>query len=127
MKSKTQLPAHIGIIHFIGIGGIGMSGIAEVLATHGYKIQGSDLKQSKIIERLQNIGIKVFLTQEAKNLRSVDVVVVSSAIGINNLELITAQAKNIPVVSRAEMLAELMRMKSNVSVAVLMEKLQRRR
>ena len=94
-----------------------MSGIAEVLATHGYKIQGSDLKQSKIIERLQNIGIKVFLTQEAKNLRSVDVVVVSSAIGINNLELITAQAKNIPVVSRAEMLAELMRMKSNVSVA----------
>ena len=117
MKSKTQLPAHIGIIHFIGIGGIGMSGIAEVLATHGYKIQGSDLKQSKIIERLQNIGIKVFLTQEAKNLRSVDVVVVSSAIGINNLELITAQAKNIPVVSRAEMLAELMRMKSNVSVA----------
>ena len=117
MKSKTQLPAHIGIIHFIGIGGIGMSGIAEVLATHGYKIQGSDLKQSKIIERLQNIGITVFLTQEAKNLRSVDVVVVSSAIGINNLELITAQAKNIPVVSRAEMLAELMRMKSNVSVA----------
>ena len=117
MTSKTQLPAHIGIIHFIGIGGIGMSGIAEVLATHGYKIQGSDLKQSKIIERLQNIGIKVFLTQEAKNLRSVDVVVVSSAIGINNLELITAQAKNIPVVSRAEMLAELMRMKSNVSVA----------
>ena len=117
MKSKTQLPAHIGIIHFIGIGGIGMSGIAEVLATHGYKIQGSDLKQSKIIERLQNIGITVFLTQEAKNLRSVDVVVVSSAIGINNLELIEAQAKNIPVVSRAEMLAELMRMKSNVSVA----------
>jgi len=117
MTSKTQLPTHIGIIHFIGIGGIGMSGIAEVLATHGYKIQGSDLKQSKIIERLQNIGIKVFLTQEAKNLRSVDVVVVSSAIGINNLELITAQAKNIPVVSRAEMLAELMRMKSNVSVA----------
>ena len=117
MKSKTQLPAHIGIIHFIGIGGIGMSGIAEVLATHGYKIQGSDLKQSKIIERLQNIGIKVFLTQEAKNLRSVDVVVVSSAIGINNLELIAAQEKNIPVVSRAEMLAELMRMKSNVSVA----------
>jgi UDP-N-acetylmuramate--alanine ligase len=117
MTSKTQLPAHIGIIHFIGIGGIGMSGIAEVLATHGYKIQGSDLKQSKIIERLQNIGIKVFLTQEAKNLRNVDVVVVSSAIGINNLELIEAQAKNIPVVSRAEMLAELMRMKSNVSVA----------
>ena len=117
MTSKTQLPTHIGIIHFIGIGGIGMSGIAEVLATHGYKIQGSDLKQSKIIERLQNIGIKVFLTQEAKNLRNVDVVVVSSAIGINNLELITAQAKNIPVVSRAEMLAELMRMKSNVSVA----------
>ena len=117
MTSKTQLPTHIGIIHFIGIGGIGMSGIAEVLVTHGYKIQGSDLKQSKIIERLQNIGIKVFLTQEAKNLRCVDVVVVSSAIGINNLELITAQANNIPVVSRAEMLAELMRMKSNVSVA----------
>ena len=117
MTSKTQLPTHIGIIHFIGIGGIGMSGIAEVLATHGYNIQGSDLKQSKIIERLQNIGIKVFLTQEAKNLRNVDVVVVSSAIGINNLELIEAQAKNIPLVSRAEMLAELMRMKSNVSVA----------
>jgi UDP-N-acetylmuramate--alanine ligase len=68
MTIKTKLPPQLGFIHFIGIGGIGMSGIAEVLITHGYQIQGSDLKASKILIRLQKIGVKVFLTQEAKKL-----------------------------------------------------------
>ena len=117
MTIKTKLPPQIGFIHFIGIGGIGMSGIAEVLITHGYQIQGSDLKASKILTRLQKIGAKVFLTQEAKNLIDVDVVVVSSAIRSDNPELQEAYCRNIPVVPRAEMLAELMRLKSNISVA----------
>ena len=117
MTIKTKLPPQIGFIHFIGIGGIGMSGIAEVLITHGYQIQGSDLKASKILTRLQKIGAKVFLTQEAKNLIDVDVVVVSSAIRSDNPELQEAYFRNIPVVPRAEMLAELMRLKSNISVA----------
>ena len=117
MTIKTKLPPQIGFIHFIGIGGIGMSGIAEVLITHGYQIQGSDLKASKILTRLQKIGAKVFLTQEAKNLIDVDVVVVSSAIRSDNPELQEAYRRNIPVVPRAEMLAELMRLKSNISVA----------
>ena len=117
MTIKTKLPPQLGFIHFIGIGGIGMSGIAEVLITHGYQIQGSDLKASKILIRLQKIGVKVFLTQEAKNLIDVDVVVVSSAIKSDNPELQEAYRRNIPVVSRAEMLAELMRLKSNISVA----------
>ena len=105
MAIKTKLSAQIGLIHFVGIGGIGMSGIAEVLITHGYQIQGSDLKASKILTRLQSIGVKIFLTQEAKNLAEVDVVVVSSAIGSDNLELQEAYSRNIPVVPRAEMLA----------------------
>ena len=117
MTIKTKLSAQIGLIHFVGIGGIGMSGIAEVLITHGYQIQGSDLKASKILTRLQSIGAKIFLTQDAKNLAEVDVVVVSSAIGSDNPELQEAYSRNIPVVPRAEMLAELMRMKSNISVA----------
>ena len=117
MTIKTKIPPQIGLIHFIGIGGIGMSGIAEVLLTHGYQIQGSDLKGSKILKRLQKNGANIFLTQEAKNLIEVDVVVVSSAIRSDNPELKEAHYRNIPVVSRAEMLAELMRLKSNISVA----------
>ncbi len=117
MNGQTRLPHDIGAIHFIGIGGIGMSGIAEVLLNHGFTVQGSDLKASPITERLEKKGARVFIGQKAENLEGAQVVVVSTAIKRGNPELDTARAKNLPVVRRAEMLAELMRLKSNVAVA----------
>ncbi len=114
---STRLPSNLKAIHFIGIGGIGMSGIAEVLLNLGYKVQGSDLKNSPIIERLEKIGAKIFLKHAVKNLDDADVVVVSSAISIENIELLGARKKSLPIVRRAEMLAELMRLKYNVAVA----------
>ncbi len=115
--NATRLPVDIGPIHFSGIGGIGMSGIAEVLLTYGYRVQGSDLKASKITERLEKLGAKVFIGQSAANLADAEVVVVSSAIKPGNAELDEARRRKLPVVRRAEMLAELMRLKSNVAVA----------
>ncbi|HET9069455.1 MAG TPA: UDP-N-acetylmuramate--L-alanine ligase, partial [Amaricoccus sp.] len=117
MNGQTRLPHDIGAIHFVGIGGIGMSGIAEVLLNHGFTVQGSDAKASPITERLAGKGAKVFIGQKAANLEGAQVVVVSSAIKPGNPELDAARAKNLPVVRRAEMLAELMRLKSNVAVA----------
>ncbi|MBB5722807.1 UDP-N-acetylmuramate--alanine ligase [Loktanella ponticola] len=117
MKSATKLPLDIGPIHFVGIGGIGMSGIAEVLLEHGYTVQGSDLKASKITDRLVTLGAKVFVGQAAENLEGAEVIVISSAIKTGNPELDTARAQGLPVVRRAEMLAELMRLKSNIAVA----------
>jgi UDP-N-acetylmuramate--alanine ligase len=113
----TKLPNDIGPIHFVGIGGIGMSGIAEVLLNLGYQVQGSDLKESKITERLASLGAKIFIGQRAENLESSEVVVISSAIKTGNPELDAARMAGLPVVRRAEMLAELMRMKSNVAIA----------
>jgi UDP-N-acetylmuramate--alanine ligase len=115
--AATKLPTEMGPIHFVGIGGIGMSGIAEVLLNHGYRVQGSDLKPSKITERLQFLGARVFIGQRAENLEEAEVVVISSAIKPGNPELDAARAKGLPVVRRAEMLAELMRLRSNVAVA----------
>jgi UDP-N-acetylmuramate--alanine ligase len=117
MNSATKLPLELGAIHFVGIGGIGMSGIAEVLLNHGYVVQGSDLKASKITDRLEKLGATIFVGQRAENLENADVVVISSAIKPGNPELDTARARGLPVVRRAEMLAELMRLKSNVAVA----------
>lgn len=117
MKNGTKLPTILGPIHFVGIGGIGMSGIAEVLLNHGYKVQGSDLKSSKITNRLVKLGAKVFEGQRAENLDGAEVVVISSAIKTGNPELDRARALGLPVVRRAEMLAELMRLKSNIAVA----------
>lgn len=117
MNTETRLPHDIGPIHFVGIGGIGMSGIAEVLLSHGYTVQGSDLKGSKITDRLQTKGAKVFIGQKAENLEGAAVVVISTAIKPGNLELDAARAQGLPVVRRAEMLAELMRLKSNIAVA----------
>ncbi|MDF0599747.1 UDP-N-acetylmuramate--L-alanine ligase [Psychromarinibacter sp. C21-152] len=117
MNAATKLPLEMGPIHFVGIGGIGMSGIAEVLLNHGYTVQGSDLKASKITERLEAMGAKIFIGQEAANLAEAEVVVISSAIKPGNPELDAARARGMPVVRRAEMLAELMRLKSNVAVA----------
>ncbi len=117
MNSQTRLPHDIGPIHFVGIGGIGMSGIAEVLMNHGYRVQGSDLKESPITRRLAEKGAEVFIGQKAENLEGAEVIVVSTAIKPGNAELDAARARGLPVVRRAEMLAELMRLKSNVAVA----------
>lgn len=117
MNAATKLPGDVGPIHFVGIGGIGMSGIAEVLLNHGYVVQGSDLKSSKITERLSGMGAKIFVGQSAANLDGAEVVVISSAIKPGNPELDEARRRGLPVVRRAEMLAELMRLKSNIAVA----------
>ncbi|MBF9034505.1 UDP-N-acetylmuramate--L-alanine ligase [Rhodobacterales bacterium HKCCE2091] len=117
MNAATKLPTALGPIHFVGIGGIGMSGIAEVLLNHGYTVQGSDLKASKITDRLAELGAKIFVGQRAENLQGAEVIVISSAIKTGNPELDAARSMGLPVVRRAEMLAELMRLRSNVAVA----------
>ncbi|NKX39908.1 UDP-N-acetylmuramate--L-alanine ligase [Rhodobacteraceae bacterium R_SAG2] len=115
--AATKLPTDVGPIHFVGIGGIGMSGIAEVLLNHGYKVQGSDLKTTKITVRLAELGGRIFEGQAAENIEGAAVVVISSAIKPGNAELDEARRRGLPVVRRAEMLAELMRLKSNIAVA----------
>lgn len=117
MNSATKLPIDVGAIHFVGIGGIGMSGIAEVLVNFGYTVQGSDAKTSKITDRLAGMGATIFEGQAAENLNDAQVVVISSAIKPGNPELDEARRRGLPIVRRAEMLAELMRLKSNVAVA----------
>lgn len=117
MNAATKLPGDVGPIHFVGIGGIGMSGIAEVLLNHGYNVQGSDLKRTPITDRLQELGARIFVGQTAKNIEEAEVVVISSAIKPGNAELDAARARGLPIVRRAEMLAELMRLRSNIAVA----------
>src|SRR5580698_9430369 len=112
-----RLPREIGPIHFVGIGGIGMSGIAEVLCNLGYTVQGSDASESANVVRLREKGIKIAIGHQAENVAGADVVVVSTAIRRDNPELMAARASRIPVVRRAEMLAELMRLKSCVAIA----------
>src|SRR6266849_2461868 len=112
-----RLPREIGPIHFVGIGGIGMSGIAEVLCNLGYTVQGSDASESANVSRLRDKGIKVSVGHKAEHVDGADVVVVSTAIKRDNPELMAARAQRIPVVRRAEMLAELMRLKSCVAIA----------
>ena len=111
-----RLPREIGPIHFVGIGGIGMSGIAEVLNNLGYTVQGSDASENANVTRLRDKGITVFVGHKAENAAGADVVVVSTAIKRDNPELMAARAQRIPVVRRAEMLAELMRLKSCVAI-----------
>jgi UDP-N-acetylmuramate--alanine ligase len=111
-----KLPHDIGPVHFVGIGGIGMSGIAEVLANLGYTVQGSDVAENANVKRLRGKGIKVAVGHAAENVDGADVLVVSSAIRRDNPELVAARAKRLPVVRRAEMLAELMRLKSCVAI-----------
>ena len=110
------LPTSIGQIHFCGIGGIGMSGIAEILHNLGYAVQGSDIVQNSNVTRLKKIGIPVSIGQRGENLGEAGVVVISSAIKSNNPELIVARQNQIPIVRRAEMLAELMRLKWSIAV-----------
>ncbi|KAB8030874.1 UDP-N-acetylmuramate--L-alanine ligase [Fluviispira multicolorata] len=104
-------------IHFVGIGGSGMSGIAEVLLNSGYKISGSDIKKSAIIEKLEELGAKIFIGHQPENVKNAQVLVISSAINKHNPEIIEAQNLRIPIIHRSEMLAELMRMKYGVIVA----------
>ena len=117
MTGVTKLPGELGPIHFIGIGGIGMSGIAEILMTLGYSVQGSDTNASKITDRLAQLGSQIFVGHAAENVALAAVVVMSSAIKKGNPELEEARRRGLPVVRRAEMLAELMRLKSNIAVA----------
>src|ERR1700730_7216045 len=112
-----KLPRDIGPIHFVGIGGSGMGGIAEVLANLGYAVRGSDVADSANVKRLREKGIAVKVGHDAGNVEGAAVVVVSSAIKRDNPELTAARAGRIPVVRRAEMLAELMRLKSCVAIA----------
>ena len=109
--------AKIQRIHFVGIGGIGMSGIAEVLLSLGYRISGSDLKSSPVTERLAGLGATVFEGHAAENIAGAEVVVTSSAVALENPEVVEAHRLHIPVIPRAEMLAELMRLKYGIAVA----------
>ncbi|HZP19952.1 MAG TPA: UDP-N-acetylmuramate--L-alanine ligase [Bauldia sp.] len=112
-----KLPRDTGPIHFVGIGGIGMSGIAEVLVNLGYRVQGSDAAENANVLRLREKGVRIAIGHDAANLGEAHVVVVSSAIKRNNPELVAARERLLPVVRRAEMLAELMRLKQAIAVA----------
>src|SRR5271169_1103939 len=109
--------AKIQRVHFVGIGGIGMSGIAEVLLNLGYKVSGSDLKPSPVTDRLAQIGAAVFAGHNPDNVAGADVVIVSSAVNERNPEVVEARARKIPVIQRAGMLAELMRLKYGIAIA----------
>ncbi|MGH7226885.1 MAG: UDP-N-acetylmuramate--L-alanine ligase, partial [Gemmataceae bacterium] len=104
-------------VHFIGIGGIGMSGIAEILLTLGHRVSGSDLKRSAVTDRLGRLGATIFLGHDAENIAGADVVVTTSALSSTNPEVLAAYQQGIPVIQRAEMLAELMRLKYGVAIA----------
>jgi UDP-N-acetylmuramate--alanine ligase len=111
-----KMPETIGLVHFIGIGGIGMSGIAEVLANLGYRVQGSDQADGANVQRLRAKGIECFVGHKAENLGDAEVVVVSTAIKKTNPELVAAREKLLPIVRRAEMLAELMRFRQAIAI-----------
>ena len=104
-------------IHFVGIGGVGMSGIAEVLLTLGYRVTGSDARRSDTVERLERLGAKVYLGHEATHVEGAHVIVYSSAVARDNVEVQTARQRGVPVIGRAEMLAELMRLKYGIAIA----------
>ena len=108
---------NIGIIHFVGIGGIGMSGIAEIMHNMGYKIQGSDVVENNNVKRLSQKGINIFIGHNAENIKDAQTLVISSAVKEDNPEVIAARKKLIPILGRADMLAELMRLKTSVAIA----------
>ena len=111
-----KMPRNIGPVHFVGIGGIGMSGIAEILHNQGYTVRGSDAAANANVQRLRDMGISVEIGQSGDNLRDASVVVVSSAIKKDNPELVAARARSLPIVRRAEMLAEIMRFKNAIAI-----------
>ncbi len=115
--SPTRVPFDIGTIHFIGIGGIGMSGIAEIMHNLGYKVQGSDVADNANVKRLRKLGIPIAVGHHADNLKDAVVVVYSSAVKAGNAEFEAARLRNLPLVRRAEMLAEIMRLKNCIAIA----------
>ena len=122
MNSLTEREGRLGMgrirrIHFVGIGGIGMSGIAEVLLNLGYQISGSDIQQNAVTQRLHTLGAEINIGHDAANIKDCDVVVISSAVSQDNPEVAAANLSRIPVVPRAEMLAELMRFRYGIAVA----------
>ena len=117
IKKIDVMRQKVKAIHFVGIGGIGMSGIAEVLLNLGYKVSGSDIAQSDVTKRLKKLGAKVCISHKVSNVGNADVVVTSTAVRADNPEVLIAQAKGIPVIPRAEMLAELLKMKFSVAVS----------
>ena len=116
-EAVQQRMAGIGRIHFIGIGGVGMSGIAEVLANLGYRVSGSDARDSLVLRRLRSLGVEAVVGHHSGQVIGADVVVVSSAVAEDNPELVAARQQQIPVISRAEMLAELMRFRFGIAIA----------
>ena len=112
-----QRMRRINCVHFVGIGGSGMSGIAEVMLSLGYDVQGSDLKHNKAVKRLESQGARVFIGHDADHVTDADAVVVSSAVNESNPEVVAARDALMPVVQRAEMLAELMRFRHSIAVA----------
>jgi UDP-N-acetylmuramate--alanine ligase len=114
--TRRPVPFDLGPVHFVGIGGIGMSAIAEIMLRTGYQVQGSDLRASANAERLEKLGAKVFVGHEAQHIAGASAVVFTSAVKADNPELVAARAKRIPLVRRAEMLAELMRLQHSVAV-----------
>jgi UDP-N-acetylmuramate--alanine ligase len=117
MPAQTRVPFDIGAIHFIGIGGIGMSGIAEIMHNLGYKVQGSDVVENANVRRLRAMGVRIAVGHAAENLKDAHAVVYSSAVKPGNVEFEEARTLNLPLVRRAEMLAEIMRLKSCVAIA----------
>ncbi|HHB83493.1 MAG TPA: UDP-N-acetylmuramate--L-alanine ligase, partial [Devosia sp.] len=111
-----KMPREIGPVHFVGIGGIGMSGIAEILHSQGYKVRGSDMAANPNVLRLRDMGIEVDIGQKRENLGDAAVVVISTAIKKDNPELMEARRRALPVVRRAEMLAEIMRFKNAIAI-----------
>ena len=116
-KIKVRLPFGVGAVHFVGIGGIGMSGIAEVMHNLGYEVRGSDVADGANVQRLREKGIPIVIGHDPKNIDGAEAVIISTAIRRDNPEVAAARARHIPVVRRADMLAELMRLKWTVSVA----------
>eukprot|EP01035_Chromulina_nebulosa_P042343 gene42343-57322_t len=107
--TRRPVPFEIGPVHFIGIGGIGMSGIAEIMMRTGYTVQGSDAKASANTERLEKLGAKIFIGQDPANVEGAYAIVYSTAVKPDNPEMVAARERRLPLVRRAEMLAELMR------------------
>ena len=105
------------VIHFVGIGGIGMSGLAQIMNNMGFQVQGSDLYNNKNIERLKKIGVKVFIGHHKKNLKNATIVVISSAIKKNNVEFIFSKKRKIPIFKRGEILANVVSLKKNIVIA----------
>jgi len=121
-NTHKHYSAHLGFgkltnIHFIGIGGAGMSGIAEVLINLGYQVSGSDMRASKVTQRLQSQGATVYIGHAAANIKGTDVIVTSTAVQQDNLEVLAAREQRIPIIPRAEMLAEIMRFRFGIAIA----------